>query len=138
MRVLIDTNIVLDSIGNREPFSKVAQEIFLLAASKKLNAALTASTISDIYYLTNKRLKNAGQSIDVLKKLFMLFDIVSVDKNDCLKACNTGMADYEDSLLAVCAVKSKAIYIITRNNKDFVDSPVMPISPDEFLNKFYR
>ena len=138
MKVLIDTNIVLDSVGNRKPFAEAAQEIFLLAAGKKINAALTASTTSDIYYLTNRYYKNTDTTMEIMRKLFAIFDIVSVDKKNCIMACDTGMDDYEDSLLAVCAAKSKAAYIITRNEKDFVHSPVKPISPDAFLDKYFR
>ena len=136
MKVMIDTNVVLDSIGSRAPFDKAAQEIFLLAARKKITAAITASTASDIYYLMKKRLQSGEQAAEALKKVFAIFDVVSVDRSDCMKAFDTGMSDYEDSLLAVCASRSKANYIVTRNIKDFKGSPVQEITPDEFLEKF--
>ncbi|GHU52401.1 hypothetical protein FACS1894200_12960 [Spirochaetia bacterium] len=61
----------------------------------------------------------------------MLIDIISVDKSDCVAAFNTGIP--EDSLLAVCAMKWNADYIITRNIDDFTASPVPAITPEEFL-----
>ena len=131
---MIDTNIVLDSIGNREPYVEAAQKIFIFAANKKIDASLTASTVSDIYYIANKYMKNSEITMDIIKKLLTIFNIVSVDKKDCIKACETGMMDYEDSLLAICAVKIKCEYIVTRNKRDFDKSPVSPINPDDFLN----
>ena len=138
MKVSIDTNVILDAVGNREPFAASAQRIVLLTAERKINASLTASTASDIYYLIRKHYKSAEDAVDEMKKLFAIFDIVSVDKNDCMKAFTTGMIDYEDSLLAVCASKSKAAYIITRNTKDFIKSPVPAIEPQDFLDKFFK
>jgi predicted nucleic acid-binding protein len=139
MKVLLDTNIVIDaaetvvSDASRIPFNKDAEQIILLAAGQSLDSAITASTASDIYYLVRKYLKDTAATIAELKKLFVLIDIISVDKADCLAAFNTGMADYEDSLLAVCAEKWGADYIITRNTKDFSASPVPAITPGDFL-----
>jgi hypothetical protein len=56
-----------------------------------------------------------------------------VTKDDCLKAFDTGIKDYEDSLLSVCAVKWSANFIVTRNTEDFSNSIVSAISPEEFL-----
>lgn len=133
MKILLDTNIVIDSIASRIPFDKPAQDIILLAAGKKISAAITASTASDIYYLTKKRLGSSETASSVLQKLFMILDVISVDKNDCIKAFETGILDYENSLLSVCAKKSKADYIVTRNLKDFTNSPIKAISPQDFL-----
>lgn len=133
MKAVLDTNIVIDAIASRTPFNKAAEEILLLAAEGKISAAITASTASDIYYLTKKYLKKDDQTIAAMKKLFTILDIISVDRTDCIAAFNTGMKDYEDSLLAVCAERWKADHVITRNKKDFVHSPVPALLPGEYV-----
>lgn len=137
MHVMIDTNIIIDSIASREPYNIAAETIVLLAAGRIIKASITASTATDIYYLTKRRLGDSDKAKAVLQKLYSIFGIASVDKNDCLKALDIAMDDYEDAVLAVCAKRIKADYIITRNLKDFCNSPVKPISPDDFLNQFF-
>lgn len=63
--------------------------------------------------------------------------IVSVTRNDCLKAFSLPVNDYEDAVLARCAKRIKADFIITRNVKDFIKSPVKAILPQEFLSKYF-
>jgi predicted nucleic acid-binding protein len=136
MKVLLDTNIVIDAIAARSPFEKAAQEIVVLTASKKITAAITANTAGDIYYLAGKYLSDEAQRMAVLKKLFSIFDIVSVDRTSCLDAFDTGIPDYEASLLAACAARWKASYIITRDQKTkFQNSPVPALSPQTFLER---
>ncbi|GHV90105.1 DNA-binding protein [Spirochaetia bacterium] len=132
MKAVIDTNIIIDAIASRVPFNRAAEEILLLAAERKISAAITARTASDIYYLAKKYLKNAEQTIIVMKKLFTILDIITVDRTACIRAFDTDMDDYEDSLLAVCAKQWKADHIITRNKKDFVNSPVPALLPGEY------
>lgn len=137
MNVMIDTNIIIDSIAARQPYNRDAEQIMLLAAGRKLKASITASTVTDIYYLSKKRLGDANQAKELLQKLFTIIEIASVDKNDCIKALAAVMDDYEDAVLAVCAKRMKADYIITRNLNEFSNSPVEPISPADFLSRFF-
>ncbi|GHV09669.1 DNA-binding protein [Campylobacterota bacterium] len=136
MKIVLDTNIVIDAIASRAPFDKEAQEVVVLATCGAILSAITASTASDIYYLTRKYYRSAEKTAAVLHRLFELVDVIAVDKSDCLGAFDTRMADYEDSLLAVCALKWNAELIITRNIKDFAHSPVPAITPSEFLKRY--
>ncbi|GHU55360.1 DNA-binding protein [Spirochaetia bacterium] len=135
MNIILDTNIVIDAIASRIPFNKEAEQIIRLAAGQSLISAITASTASDVYYIARKHLKDTKETIIQLKKLFTIVDIISVDKSDCLAAFDTGISDYEDSLLAVCTMKWGADFIITRNTKDFINSPVLAVKPDDFLER---
>jgi predicted nucleic acid-binding protein len=131
----LDTNIIVDALAARIPFDQAAKKILLLFGARRYNCAITASTASDLYYIVGKYLKDEGATREKLKALFSILDIVSVDKADCLSAFNTGMQDYEDSLLALCASKYGADCIVTRNIADFTGSPVKAITPDDFLAK---
>jgi predicted nucleic acid-binding protein len=137
MNVLIDTNIILDVLGKREPFAKNSTTILMLAAKGKFTASITANTITDIYYLTKKHLKNQEAVKNALLNLIEILEIVDITKADCLKAFDLPVNDFEDALLAHCAKRVKADYIITRNVKDFTGSLVSAITPDEFLSRFF-
>ncbi|ABB15010.1 MULTISPECIES: PIN domain-containing protein [Carboxydothermus] len=137
MNVLIDTNVILDVLGKREPFFQHSTSILMLAAKNKISASITANSLTDLHYLLKKYLKNNEQIKNALKSLIEILDIVDITKNDCLKAFDLPMDDYEDALLAFCAKRVKADYIITRNIKDFLNSPVNPITPEDFISRFF-
>lgn len=137
MNVLIDTNVILDAVTGRAPFNENAKKIFLLAAEDKINASITANSVTDIYYLTRKHLQDTEEAKIVLLKLFTLFKILDVTGADCEKALELNVSDYEDSLIATCARRNKADWIISRNTKDFSNSPVPAITPNDFLTKFF-
>ncbi|HVJ49273.1 PIN domain-containing protein [Desulfitobacterium sp.] len=137
MKVLIDTNVILDAVIGRTPHNVSAEKLFLLMAEDKLNASITASAVTDIYYLLYKHLYDAYQAKQVLFKLFSLFEVLDVTQSDCAKALSMPMNDYEDALLATCARRRKLDLIITRNLKDFTDSPVKAITPDDFLTNYF-
>jgi len=133
MKATIDTNIIIDAIIAREPFREISQDIIRSVSKKQFNGAITTSTITDIYYITNKYLKDKEKTANEVKKLFVLFDVITVTKEDCLKAFDTGIKDYEDSLLFICASKWNADFIVTRNISDFSNSVIPAITPKEFL-----
>jgi len=135
MRSLVDTNIIIDAMASRWPFDHAAKEILRRFAARRFECTITASTASDIYYIVKKYLRDETRTLTALKKLFTLLEIVSVSKQDCLESFDTGMRDYEDSLLAVCARHWAANCIITRNVSDFAHSPVRAITPEEFLKR---
>ncbi|MDA8221505.1 MAG: PIN domain-containing protein [Desulfitobacterium hafniense] len=137
MSVLIDTNVILDALIGRAPHHIAAEKILLLVAEDKLNAAITASSVTDIYYLLHKYLHDADQAKQVLLKLFRLFEVLDVTGSDCEKALSIPMRDYEDALLATCAKRRKLDLIITRNLKDFAESPIKAVTPDDVLAKFF-
>ena len=137
MNVMIDTNVILDVMGKREPFFQHSASVLMLVAQQNLSASITANTITDIYYLSKKFIPNREEIKRALLNLMDLLNVVEVSGTDCMKAFDFGMNDYEDALLAQCAKRNKATYIVTRNTKDFEDSPVEAIAPEDFLNRFF-
>ena len=125
------------SVTSRTPYDASAERIFLFVAEEKLNAFITASSVTDIYYLLQKHLHDQYQAKQVLMKLFSLFEVIDVTGSDCEKALSLPMKDYEDALLATCARRRKLDLIITRNLKDFADSPVKVIALDDFLANYF-
>ena len=133
MKLLIDTNIILDAIMNRKPWSKSAQEVLLAVAEEKVNGYITASSFTDIYYILRKHLGDKEQTKQALLGLLVVVNVLDVTGLDCEKAFDIPISDYEDALLAFCGKRHKVDYIITRNLKHFEGSPVKAIPPEELL-----
>ncbi|MCL2048298.1 MAG: PIN domain-containing protein [Defluviitaleaceae bacterium] len=134
MTLLIDTNVILDYVLKREPLAQFAYECLerFIYNKDKYSLWLTASTITDIYYITRRSLNN-DMARSVIEKLVNGFNIAAVDKNDLLSALAYNISDYEDALQAQCAVRIYADYILTNNTSDFINSPIKAITPKEFL-----
>jgi len=137
MKIMIDTNVILDAIMNRAPWAKVAQDIILAIANEKIEGCITASTFTDIYYLLKQHLRNKEKTKQILLGLLSTVNVLDVTGKDCEEAFKLPMADYEDALLAYCAKRYKIDNIVTRNSKHFSGSPVNAIQPEEFLEKIH-
>ena len=133
MTVLIDTNVILDYVLLREPFAQDASACLERLISSKATIWLTASTITDIYYVARRVLRDAVKAKNIVATLLNSFSVASVDKSDCIKALELAISDYEDALVSVCAKKVKARYIITRNLRDFEESAVPAVSPQRLI-----
>lgn len=135
MKILLDTNVVMDLLLEREPFFEASREIFLLVEEKKVQGFLSASSITTIHYLLNKAISKdeADETINILLKLF---DITPLDKDTLLNALKTNGNDFEDSVIYNSAEKSNIDYLITRDKKGFKNSKVSILTPVEFIGFF--
>ncbi|MDE6639758.1 MAG: PIN domain-containing protein [Acetatifactor sp.] len=138
MKILVDTNIIIDAMTGREPFREVAEQIFMLAANQIEEMYITASSATDIYYLVRKHLRNTDQAKNTMSKLYELFHILDVTSGDCQEALSSEVKDYEDAVVANCAKRNQMDYIVTRNIRDFVHSKVRALLPDELLKHIYQ
>ncbi|MCL2350215.1 MAG: PIN domain-containing protein [Defluviitaleaceae bacterium] len=137
MKILIDTNVVLDVLQIRQPYFESSAKIFEWAAKNK-KGSITAAQTTDIFYFVRKGLKNAEQTKQILLKMQSRFEVLSVLHEDVDAALASDMSDYEDALIAHCAARHGVNYIVTRNAKDFESSPVVAITPEDFLLKVYK
>ena len=137
MVVLIDTNILLDVLLERQPYCNEALRVLKLAESGAVKGWIAANSVDNIYYISRRQL-SSEQTRQLLKDLLQIFHVVSPAKKDLLWAINSDMADLEDAIQAACAAKAGAKAIITRNEKDYANSPVKPISPTIFLNQYSK
>jgi predicted nucleic acid-binding protein len=138
MRILVDTNIIIDALTGREPFREAAEQVFLIAANRAEDMYIAASSVTDIYYLVRKHLHSTEQSKDVMSKLFELFYILDVTSGDCMDALASEMKDYEDAVITCCAYRSQVDYIVTRNIKDYAVSKVRAILPEKFVEIIWQ
>jgi predicted nucleic acid-binding protein len=133
MRLLIDTNIILDIALKREPFYKDSASVFKKIDNKNVFGFVTATTITDIYYIAKKD-KGHLIAIEFISNLIQFIDLIGIDKEIILEALTTKFADFEDSIQSVASIYNGIDLIITRNTKDFTDSKVKAFTPIEFLN----
>ena len=134
MKILIDTNVIIDALTSREPFREDAEQNFILSANRAEDMYITASSATDIYYLVRKYLHSMEQAKSVMTKLYELFYILDVTSNDCQDALVSGVNDYEDAVVSCCAFRNHIDYIVTRNIKDYGESKVRAILPEQFIN----
>lgn len=133
MRAVIDTCVILDYLQNREPFFDDALNIAIGRAGREYEAYITASSLTDLYYIIHRHTHSTGETHRIISQLTLLFGLVDTYAEDCINALHSGMADFEDAVMSESAYRIKADYIITRNIKDYSKSKVPAISPSDFL-----
>lgn len=133
MKVLIDTNVIIDALTSREPWNESAETIFIMAANHMMDMYITASSATDIYYLVRKYLHSADQSKQVMEKLYSLVGILTVSGVECIDALASSVSDYEDAVVERVSVKADMDYMITGNVKDYQQGMIKAISPDDFI-----
>jgi len=133
-RILFDTNIILDIALKREPHYKHSSKIFELIDKKRILGFVTATTITDIYYIARK-VKGNEIAIEFISNLVEIVDIVGVDKNIILKALKADMNDFEDAVQVSAAEYNEIEIIVTRNKSDFINSGIEILSPIEIIEK---
>lgn len=134
MKILIDTNVILDVLCNRKEFVDDSAKVFKLCEVKKLTGYISALSIPNIVYIMRKEL-DEEKIREVIEQLSLVFDIVDLKGDDLKKAANLNFNDYEDAVQSQQAMRIKADYIITRNIKDYKNSKVMAIKPTELLER---
>jgi predicted nucleic acid-binding protein len=135
MKILVDTNVIMDALQERAPFDEAAKKILIMAQRNELTCALTASAITDIFYLFSKA-RDAETARTAISYLLELYEIMTVSKRDCINALKLPIDDFEDALAAVCAQNYEADYIVTRDEAFLkANLSISVISPSELLNK---
>ncbi|MBX2964919.1 MAG: PIN domain-containing protein [Cyclobacteriaceae bacterium] len=131
-KVLFDTNIILDIALERHPFFKHALELFGLIDRKIIAGNITASSVTDIYYIAKKE-KGHTDSISFIKNLVEVVEVIGVDKRVIINALTSDMKDFEDAVLASASELNEIEVIITRNKSDFKNARLRVVTPEEFL-----
>lgn len=138
MKILVDTNVILDALTSREPWNKAAEQIFMMAAYNQVEMCVSASAVTDIYYIVRKHLHDTENAKQVINKLLVLANVLDVGASDCVEALESLISDYEDAVVEAVAKRHKLDYIITRNEKDYVNSRVKVLTPNEFVSMYHK
>ena len=131
-KVFLDTNILVDLIADRKPFSKYAIEIFTKAEEKKIEIFTSSHSIATTHYLLKKYLDEKSLR-EVLYNLLDFISVIQVDIDILKKGLRSKHKDFEDAVQIICASSIGNIdCIVTRNTKDFKNSEIIVLTPDEF------
>ena len=134
MKIIIDTNIILDVLCNRKDFVNDSLKIFKLCETRQIQGCISALSIANIVYIMRKEL-DFSKMKEILSKLSLIFEIIDLESDDLIKASLLNFNDYEDSIQSVQASRVKADYIVTRNVKDFNNSRVLALKPNELIER---
>jgi len=128
----------MDALIGREPFFEQSDKVIKICADEKIdvNGFLAAHTVTNTFYLIRKRYSNEATR-ELLINLFNMLEIVQIDSEKIRSAIlNKEFKDFEDCLQVECAKSIQADYIVTRDAKDFENSEIKCLTPEEFCNKF--
>lgn len=133
MRVLIDTNVVLDFILKRPAFFPEADELFVRLQNLDFDGYVSSITPVNVFYTTKKEVDKAAAYASV-EQLLALTEVCRADKTVLRSALSLNFADFEDAFQCASATAEGLDAIVTRNAKDFRNSPIRVFSPSELLN----
>ena len=137
MRVLLDTNIIVDVLQKKQPWFDSGKEIFTAAALQEITGYITAKQASDLYFFACKQLRGEPdidkKARKILTNLFAIFEIIDAKGIDCEKALLRENGDFEDAMLIESALREKIDCIVTRNFVHFQNAQVPVYNPESFV-----
>ena len=137
MTVFLDSNIILDILLKTPEFYNESKSILTIPDTQPdIDYFISASSITDIFYIVNKKIEDKEKTKQYLSELLEIISIAGIDEVCIKNALNSSWKDFEDSVQNESAIQIRADYLVTRNTKDFKSSFVEVITPSEFLAKF--
>ena len=134
MNLLLDTNVIIDYLGRKQPFFEDAERIVAMGYFGDARLWASAQSFKDAFYVLS-HFVDSQKVQHALVRLSEIVNLADLPGDDVLKAAKLGWDDMEDCLIAICAEKTGADYLITRDQKGFSRSPVPALSPSSLLEK---
>lgn len=134
MRVLLDTNILLDALLEREPFVREAEALFEAIESHQIEGYVTATTLTDIFYIVRKA-KGVAIAKQAVSRILVGMHICTVERSILEAAISSLLPDFEDAVQIACALNENLEAIITRDTQDFADASLQILSAGELLER---
>lgn len=134
MRVLIDTNVILDVFCNRSEFVEDSSRVWKYCEVNQIEGYISALSVPNIVYILRKEL-TPQKTHQLIQQILMIFDVIDLKSSDLKNAAEMLSSDFEDAVQMCCANRIKADYIVTRNIRDFKESKVPALKPSEFLER---
>ena len=135
MKLMIDTNVVLDVLLERPEFYEKSKAVLDLCESKKILGFVSASSITDVFYLVRRALRSTEETYKVIEALLNIVGVLSVTEADVHRAFLRHAKDFEDCLLAESAKSNNCVGIVTRDSRDFLDFEITLYTPEEIILK---
>lgn len=131
--IFLDTNVIIDFLADRRPFSLTAAEIFNASLSGNVKIYISAVSYNNIYYILRQSLSH-NETIKLLEELSEMTEIVDVTKTIIKKSLKSEFKDFEDAMQYNCALTiNKIDFIVTRDSKDFRKSTLPVMNPQEAI-----
>lgn len=135
MTIMIDTNVILDVLMEREPFFTGSYSALKKALEEDAVCLVSATAVTDIFYLLQKGLKNKAKALEQMERLLQIITVTDTLAIDIRMALSSAVSDFEDAVVTTVAERNGADYILTRDAKHFRESAVGAITPEKFLAK---
>lgn len=136
MKLLIDTNVVLDVLLKREPFYRAAADVLKLVQRDDVREYISASAVTDIYYIARRQLREKAAVKELLKKLLSIVSVAVVSEREIINALELEWNDFEDSVQYSVALLNEMDGLVTRNPKDYQAADIPAWEPEQILRKF--
>ena len=133
MKASIDANVILDVLQKREPHFEDSLKIWKLCETERVEGCVSTLTFANLIYVMRKELQ-PQRIAAVFNATSLIFHFVALDVADLVVAVEKKWDDFEDAVQVATAERLHADFIITRNTKDFVRSPIPAVAPSEFLS----
>lgn len=134
MKILLDTNVVLDVLLDREPFKTDSYGAMSKALQEGHLLFISASAATDIFYVLRKALGSKTEALANMQTFMKIVSFAKVDEDDIINAFSSRITDFEDAVVDSVASSLKADLILTRNAKDFKYARIKTLTPTDFLN----
>ena len=136
MKVLIDTNVILDFFLQRDSFQEAAT-ILSLIMNRNIKGLITASSITDIYYIARK-IAGRSKAIEIVLKIFAILSVSDTKADSVFRAAYYDWQDFEDAVQYATAQDNNVDYIITRDKTGYTQSVIPVSTPTEFLSQVLK
>jgi predicted nucleic acid-binding protein len=133
IRLFLDTNVILDLLGERMPFYDSIAKVATLADQKKITLVVSPLSFTTIDYVLNK-FKDSESVLNKLRKFKIICEVCEVDEQTIEKGLNSSFKDFEDAVQYFTALQSNSSIIITRNGKDFKTATIPIMTAEEYLS----
>jgi len=136
--VFVDTNVIIDYLTDRQPFSMHSSLIFELHEQKQIKIHISAASVNTVYYVS-RRVLGEKRTLDVIEGLIDTLEVIGTSKAELKAAFTFGFKDFEDAVQYSTALTVKKVEaIITRNVKDFRKSKIAVFTPEIYIQTKYN
>ena len=132
MKLLIDTNIILDMVLKRKNYD-ICMELFRKIKEFGMNACITSSSVTDLFYIIRKESRDTDRTYVIMENIFKLVAILAVTEKDIQDAFRQKWKDFEDCVQYITGKNNRADYIVTSNQKDYTDALLPVLTPVECI-----
>jgi len=131
-KILIDLNIILDFLNKRN-FHQEAARLINMCVEKNISGYICAHEVTTLSYFLFKEQKDTTKVLNTITALLDVFEVIPLDQAVLRDSLLSPIADYEDAVIEVSAMKTHIDYIISRNISDFKSARIPAYTPEQFF-----